>query len=189
MHSAHTGENSDRISTLEAFADTIVPGEKRSAGDRAIAGAADGPGAVAAGAVELLGTPATGLSDALDDYVRSLNEHATAHAARRGLRLDPGLPPFTALSYEDRTAVVAALVAPGHPEHELWVLLTLFCNMAFDTGAHLHTTDALAAGHPGLTALGFAKPDADGLWRFPRFSYRRPLARPHPDTAPSGSPA
>ncbi|MET9413602.1 DUF5987 family protein [Streptomyces klenkii] len=187
MHSAHAGENSDRISTLEAFADTIVPGEKRAADDRAIAGAADGPGAVAAGAIELLGTSATGLSDALGDYVRSLNEHAIAHATRQGLRLDPGLPPFTALSYEDRTAVVAALVAPGHPEHELWVLLTLFCNMAFDTGAHLHTTDALAAGHPGLTALGFAKPDADGLWRFPHFSYGRPLARLHPGTAPSGS--
>ncbi|MFD0887667.1 DUF5987 family protein, partial [Streptosporangium algeriense] len=28
--------------TLEAFADTIVPGEKRSPGDEAVAGAAEG---------------------------------------------------------------------------------------------------------------------------------------------------
>ncbi|WP_372974782.1 DUF5987 family protein [Microbispora sp. GKU 823] len=27
------------------------------------------------------------------------------------------------------------------------------------------------------------------MWRFPAFSYGRPLARLHPDTTPSGSPA
>ncbi|SCE24188.1 hypothetical protein GA0115246_112984 [Streptomyces sp. SolWspMP-sol7th] len=59
--------------------------------------------------------------------------------------------------------------------------------MAFDTGAHLHTAEAIAAGHPGLSAIGFSAPDPDGLWRFPAFSYNRPLARLHPDTAPSGS--
>ncbi|MET8067907.1 DUF5987 family protein, partial [Micromonospora sp. NPDC005313] len=35
--------------TLEAFADTIIPGERRHATDRAVAGAADGGGAVASG--------------------------------------------------------------------------------------------------------------------------------------------
>jgi len=49
--------------------------------------------------------------------------------------------------------------------------------------------DALKAGHPGLLALGYQLPDADGLWRFPKFSYRRKLAELHPDTTPSGSPA
>jgi len=48
--------------TLEAFADTIVPGEKRSPDDHAIAGAASGPGAVGAGALELLRTPARSTS-------------------------------------------------------------------------------------------------------------------------------
>ena len=47
--------------TLEAFADTFVPGEKRSPDDVAIAGAAAGPGAVEAGALELLEMPATGV--------------------------------------------------------------------------------------------------------------------------------
>ncbi|ASY34702.1 hypothetical protein STTU_4275 [Streptomyces sp. Tu6071] len=187
MTSVQPGGSPDRNITLEAFADTIVPGEKRSADDRAVAGAAPGPGAVAAGALELLETPATGLVDALDDYVLSLNGHATGHAERYGLRLDTDVPPFVALSHEERTALVAALVAPGHPERELWVLLALFCNMAFDTGAHLHTAEAIAAGHPGLSAIGFSAPDPDGLWRFPAFSYNRPLARLHPDTAPSGS--
>lgn len=81
------------------------------------------------------------------------------------------------------------LTKPGHPEKEGWVSLALFCNMAYDTAPHRHTAEALAAGHPGLLALGYRLPDADGLWRFPKFSYGRKLAELHPDTTPSGSPA
>nr|WP_237440297.1 DUF5987 family protein [Amycolatopsis rubida] len=55
-----------RTATLEAFAGTIVPGEKRAPDDRAIAGVSDGPGAVVAGAVELVETPATGITAGLD---------------------------------------------------------------------------------------------------------------------------
>ncbi|MFH9862964.1 DUF5987 family protein [Streptomyces sp. NPDC017202] len=177
----------DTISTLEAFADTIVPGEKRNPDDHAVAGAVSGPGAVAAGALELLQNPATGLAESLDDFADALNGHALALADRRAHSPAPGVPPFVALSFADRTALVTALTAPGHPERDLWVSLALFSNMAFDTGAHLHTVEAMAAGHPGLAAMGFAAPDPDGLWRFPEFSYGRPLARLHPDTAPSGS--
>ncbi|MDL4820289.1 DUF5987 family protein [Actinomadura opuntiae] len=176
-----------RTLTLEAFADTIVPGEKRAPDDRAVAGAAPGPGAVAAGALALLETPATGIADALDDYTAALDRHAAEHAARRGLDLDASVPPFVALPFAERTAVVRALTAPGHPEKDLWVLLALFSNMAFDTAAHMHTADAIAEGHPGLLALGFARPDEDGLWRFPQFSYRRALASVHPATDATGS--
>jgi hypothetical protein len=175
--------------TLEAFADTILPGEKRWPGDRAIAGASTGGGAVAAGAVELLETPAGGLAGALDSLAIALNGHAQQHAAERGLNLDESVPPFVALDFDDRTALVRALTAPDHPEREMWVALAMFSTMAFDTGAHMHTVDALAGGHPGLTAMGFTAPDADGLWRFAEFSYGRPLADLHPDTTPSGSPA
>lgn len=178
-----------RISTLEAFADTIIPGEKRSPDDRAIAGASDGGGAVAAGAIELLELPAPGLAAGLGDFARSLNGHAQAYAAELKLSLTESAPPFVALPFDLRTALVERLTAPGHPEKDGWVLLALFSNMAFDTAAHLHTAEAIAAGHPGLTAMGFAKPDADGLWRFPEYSYGRELARIHPDTTPSGSPA
>lgn len=178
-----------RTMTLEAFADTIVPGEKRTPDDVSVAGAAPGPGAVAAGAIALLETPATGISDALDNYADALNRHAATHATSRGLSLDNSLPPFVALPFSERTAVVRALTSPGHAEKDLWVLLALFSNMAFDTAAHMHTADALAAGHPGLTTIGFAPPEADGVWRFPDFSYRRELARRHPDTTSTGSPA
>lgn len=185
---AVTAEEQTWKMTLEAFADTIVPGEKRWPEDRAVAGAAPGPGAVAAGAVELLETPAAGLISGLGDFVELLNKYAGAHAEQRGLTLDETVPPFVALPFAERTALVQALTAPGHPEKDLWVSLALFSNMAFDTGAHLSTLDALAAGHPGLLAMGLEKPDADGLWRFPQFSYGRRLARLHPRTTPSGSP-
>ncbi|MTE22496.1 regulator [Streptomyces sp. TRM43335] len=187
---ARTRDAADDASlTLEAYADTIVPGEKRWPGDRAVAGAAPGGGAVAAGALELLRWDATGISDGLDDLARRVNEHARAYAEEVGLELDPEVPPFVALEFEDRTELVARLTRPGHPEKEFWVLLSLFCTMAFDSAAHLHTADALRDGHPGLAAMGITRPDADGLWRFQNFGYGRELARLHPSTTPSGSPA
>jgi hypothetical protein len=175
--------------TLEAYADTIIPGEKRFPDDRAVAGAATGGGAVAAGAIELLETPATGITAGLDPLSQALNQHAVNYAERAGISLDDGVPPFVALPFEHRTQLVAELTAPGKPEQDGWVVLALFSNMAYDIAPHLHTAEAIEAGHPGLTAMGFARPDADGLWRFPTFSYGRKLADLHPDTTESGSPA
>lgn len=174
--------------TFEAFADTIIPGAKRSPDDHAIAGVAPGDGAVAAGAATLLETPAVGLVDALDQLADDLNSHARRYAAEHGID-DQSLPAFVALPFEHRTTLIRQLTARGHPEKELWVLLSLFCNMAFDTGAHLNTAEALRDGHPGLLTMGFAEPDPDGQWRFRQHSYRRQLADRHPDTTPSGSPA
>ncbi len=189
MTSDNSTVDSTKTMTLEAFADTIIPGEKRGPDDRAIAGVSSGGGAVASGAVELLETPAGGINEMLDSLVVALNDHATAYAEERGLTLDEEVPPFVALEFADRTALVMTLTAPEHPEKELWVALVMFSNMAFDTGAHLPTAEAFAAGHPGLLTIGFERPDADGVWRFPDFSYRRKLADLHPDTTPSGSPA
>jgi len=184
-----SAEREYQIITLEAFADTFVPGEKRSPGDVSVAGAATGPGAVAAGAIELLETPATGVSSGLEDLAGALNGHASEYAAGHGLALAAGIPPFAALDFEHRTALIRALTAPDHPEKEFWILTALFCFMAFDTAAHMDTVSAIESGHPGLMTMGFAKPDSDGLWRFPDFSYGRQLARTHPDTTPAGDPA
>lgn len=189
MRSGAQDNGQYRTLTLEAYADTFVPGEKRWPGDRALAGAAAGPGAVAAGALDLLETPATGVSDGLSDLASALNEHARAYAAAHGIETDGSVPPFVALPFEHRTAVVRALIAPDNPEKDIWILVALFCFMAFDTAAHMHTVDAIAAGHPGLTAMGFARPDPDGLWRFADYSYGRPLASIHPDTTSAGDPA
>ncbi|MFD1151808.1 DUF5987 family protein [Saccharothrix hoggarensis] len=189
MSPTTTDAESAGVLTLEAFADTILPGAKRSPDDRAIAGAADGPGAVEAGALDLLNTPATGVTAGLPYLAQALNAHAAGYAEEHGLVLDDDVPAFVALPFAHRTALVARLTAPGHPEKDGWVALALFSNMAYDSAAHLHTAEAIAAGHPGLLAMGYTAPDPDGLWRFPRFSYRRVLADPHPDTTPSGSPA
>jgi hypothetical protein len=178
-----------KIMTLEAFADTIIPGEKRSPDDRAIAGVSAGGGAVAAGALELLESPATGVAAGLEHLAQALSGHAQAYAGEQGLELDGSVPPFVALDYEHRAALIERLTAPGHPEKDGWVLLALFCNMAFDVAAHMHTADALAANHPGLLQMGWQPPNEDGLYRFPDFSYGRQLAKPHPDTTESGSPA
>ncbi|WJK43243.1 DUF5987 family protein [Solwaraspora sp. WMMA2056] len=175
--------------TLEAYADTILPGEKRSPDDHAVAGAAPGGSAATAGALAVLQSPEGGMEPALATLAEQLNEHADRFAAERGLALEPSLPPFVALAHPERVALVQELTDPGHSERELWVSLAMFSTIAFDSGSHLHTVDAIAAGHPGLATLGYFPPDADGLWRFPAYSYGRPLARPHPDTTPSGSPA
>jgi len=175
--------------TIEAFADTIIPGEKRSPDDRAIAGASVGGGAVAAGALELLEQPAGGVAPALDALAFSLNAHAAEYAEERSLVLDDDVPAFVALPFEHRTELVQILTAPDHPEKQLWVGLAMFSNMAFDSAAQMSTVDAFATGHPGLLTLGYSRPDSDGLFRFADFSYGRPLARIHPDTTTTGSPA
>jgi enediyne biosynthesis protein E8 len=176
--------------TLEAFADTIVPGDKRWPDDRAVAGVAAEAGAVGAGAIEVLRMPASGLTDAiLANLATMLDGHARDAASGDELPGDDSVPGFVALPFERRTALVAELTAAGHPERDGWVLLAQLSTMAYDTAAHLHTVDAIATGHPGLAAMGFAAPDADGLWRFPAYSYGRPLAELHPATTASGSPA
>lgn len=189
MESDDAAENRIRTMVLEAFADTIVPGEKRTADDPAIAGVDTGGGAVVCGAVELLEHPAGGMAPALETICVELDAYAREHAEAQGIALDPDLPPFVGLPFAARTALVQQLTDPAHPDKQMWVGLALFCNMAFDSAPHLHTLDALAAGHPGLTAMGYAAPGPDGLWGFPSFSYGRQLADPHPHTTATGSPA
>jgi hypothetical protein len=182
-------EDQAKVMTLEAYADTIVPGEKRFPDDHAIAGVSEGGGSVAAGALEVLEDPASGVAAGLPYLAQALNVHARAYAEEHGITLDENLPEFVALPYEHRAAIILKLTAPGNPEKDGWVLLALFSNMAFDIAPHKHTVAAMEEGHPGLLALGLSKPDPDGLWRFDEFSYGRPLARRRPDTTPSGSPA
>ncbi|MEU5903146.1 DUF5987 family protein [Micromonospora sp. NPDC047527] len=175
--------------SLEAYADTILPGERRWPGDRAVAGVSQGGGAVASGALEVLRSAEGGMAPALDMLADGLNEHAREYAAGAGIALDPEVPPFVSLDYPDRVLLVQRLTDHAHPEREAWISLAMFSTIAFDAGAHTNTVEALDAGHAGLTTMGFRPPDSDGLWRFPTYSYGRQLAQPHPDTTPSGSPA
>ncbi|MFJ5218440.1 DUF5987 family protein [Streptomyces sp. NPDC088354] len=177
------------VSTLEAFADTLVPGERRGPTDRAVAGAAAGPGAVQAGAVALLTAPELPLAPLLPGIATLLDARATGYAVTHLILLPLDRPPFVGLGFEHRTAVTAGLFQPDDPDRPIWQLLSFLVGLAFDTAAHLHTAQALADGHPGLTWIGFPAPGPDGLWRFPEHSYGRALAAPHPATTLSGSPA
>lgn len=186
-HIAEPALDSDTVQTLEAFADTIVPGNKRFPGDRAIAGVCADAGAVQAGALALLQEPAGGLAPWLTGLALMLNGQVQAFLAERGDEPEAGVPPFVGLSYDDRVAVVLRLVSLDNPERQAWVNLVMFSNMAYDSAPHLHTAEAVAAGHPGLLTLGYELPDPDGRWRFPRYSYQRELANIHPRTLPNGS--
>jgi hypothetical protein len=175
--------------TLEAFADTLIPGERRHTGDLPIAGAVTGPGAVQAGVIAVLTSPDLPLAPLLPEIGVLLNTRATAYAVTHLILLPPTSPPFVGLSFSQRTDLVGGLFGPADLDRAVWQVLSLIVGLAFDTAAHLDTRQALAAGHPGLAWLGFPAPNADGLWRFPQFSYGRALADTHPATTASGSPA
>jgi len=183
------GTSTDAMTTtLEAFADTLIPGRRRFDGDMAIAGVVEGPGAVQAGAVDLMWFPPAAVGPVLPGFVSTLNSRATTYAAQHHLVIDPTLPPFVALGFADRTRLCLELLDPTAPDYLLWWALAAMPFLAFHTAGHLHTADAVRDGHPGLRAIGFPHPDRDGLWRFPHFSYRRKLARSHPHTTPTGNP-
>lgn len=175
--------------TLEAFADTLIPGEKRHPGDRAVAGAADGPGAVQAGAVELLHFPPAGVAPAIAGVAAGLSARAVAYALEHRIALDPTVAPWVSLDFEQRTDLAVRLLGGTDPDRALWEAVGALVFLAFHTAGHLPTAMAVRDGHPGLASIGFPQPDADGLWRFPDHSYRRPLARPHPATTTGGHPA
>lgn len=174
--------------TLEAFADTLIPGERRTTDDRAVAGAAAGPGAVQAGAVDLLLSPHAGTAEVATAMAAGLNLRATAYALEHGRVLDPAVAPVVALDFEERTELLVRLVDGDDPDQQLWEALAALVFLAYHTAGHLPTAEAVRDGHPGLTAIGFPLPDADGLWRFPQHSYERVLATAHPATTPGGHP-
>jgi hypothetical protein len=174
--------------TLEAFADTLIPGQKRYPGDRAVAGAAKGAGAVQAGALAFMRFPPVGVAPLLPAFAAAVNAEALTYAAQQRLVLDPTVPPFVALDFTHRTRLAVQLLDFSRPDYLLYYALAALAFLAFHTAGHLHTADAVRSGHPGLKRLGFPRPDADGLWRFPNASYHRRLARNHPGTTRTGHP-
>jgi hypothetical protein len=167
------------VPTLEAFADTLIPGAKRSPDDRAIAGAAAGAGAVQAGAITLMNFPPSGIAVALPALAVDLNRRALTYAVTHAIVLDATVPPLVALDFAARTAVCLETLDAETPDQLAYYALAALVFLAYHTAAHLPTPQAVRDGHPGLAALGLPLPDADDLWRYPVFSYRRKLARGH----------
>lgn len=188
-HGSGLGVDGWTAATLDAFADTLIPGEKRYPGDTAVAGVTSGPSGASVGYLTLLTTSEAGIAPGLSGVAALLNARASAYAITRGILLTPWRPAFVALSFSHRSTVVAALFQPSDPDRDIWSVMSLMSSLAFDAAAHMPTRDAAASPHPGLAWLRFPAPGADGLWRYNEHSYGRVLADSHPLTTTEGHPA
>lgn len=153
--------------TLQAFADTILPGRKAARTDlgdeidpQAIAGVDDEPGAVEADALRVFHDPLVGF-DALEaPFLADLNGRALAQGG-----------PFLTLPYEKRVAVVLQGLSFDNPGRTLWeaaaaVPFTAFCAAAEHAiGTRANASGYRVMGYPGAAPIGHR-----------RFSYRRKLS-------------
>jgi hypothetical protein len=143
--------------TLQAFADTILPGRKAARTDLgdeidplAIAGVDDAPGAVEADALRLYHDPLTGF-DALEPaFLGDLNARA-------------GAAPFLTLTYEQRVATVLGGLSFDNPSRTLWeaaaaIPFTAFCAAAeHATGTSKNASGYRVMGYPGAAPKGYRR--------------------------------
>ncbi len=154
--------------TMQAFADTIIPGRKADRTDlgdeihpQAIAGVDSQPGAVEADALRLFKDPRVGFSALEAPFLADLD---TRSLARGG--------PFLTLDHPKREAVLLEALAFGSSERVLFeaaaaVPFTAFCAAAVHpVGTSANASGYRVMGYPGAAPNGYR-----------RFSYRRKLAR------------
>lgn len=154
--------------TLQAFADTMIPGrpaERTDLGDeihpQAIAGADPEPGAVEADALRLYKNPLVGFAPAL---VGPFLSDLSARSLRYG-------GPFLSLSFEQRTAVCIEALSFDNGDRVLYeaaaaVPFTAFCAAAeHPIGTNENASGYRVMGYPGAAPNGYRS-----------FSYRRKLA-------------
>lgn len=155
--------------TLQAFADTMVPGRKALTTDLgheidplAIAGVDGEPGAVEADALLLYHDPLVGFPALEAPFLAELSTRALAHGGA-----------FLDLAFEQRVAVCLEGLAPGNPTVLVWEAAAAVPFVAFlcsgaQSEATIDTSSAYQAmGYPGAAPNGYAE-----------FSYRRKLATP-----------
>jgi hypothetical protein len=154
--------------TMQAFADTIIPGrkaEKTDLGDEihpdAIAGVDDEPGAVEADVMRLYHHPLTGF-DALEPAF--LADLSTRSLQQGG--------PFLGLDFDARTAVLLEALSFDNPDRVMYeaaaaVPFTAFCAAAIhEVGTAKNASGYRVMGYPGAAPQGYR-----------RYSYGRKLAR------------
>jgi hypothetical protein len=154
--------------TLQAFADTLIPGRKVPRTDldneihpKAIAGVDREPGAVEADALLLYHDPRIGF-DAVEPAF--LSELSTRSLPRGGQFLD--------LPFDQRVEVCIGGLSPRNPSVALWeaaaaVPFTAFLAAATQKNATIDTASGYQVmGHPGIALRGYAQ-----------FSYRQVLSR------------
>jgi hypothetical protein len=154
--------------TLQAFADTMIPGRKATRTDLgneihslAIAGVDPLPGAVESDALALYHHPQIGFDALEPDFLADLSARSLAQGGD-----------FLSLAFDKRVAVCVAGLSFDNPSRVLWeaaaaVPFTAFCAAAMLPNA----TAAKASGYrvrglPGVAPKGY-----------PHFSYRRKLSR------------
>jgi hypothetical protein len=154
--------------TLQAFADTIIPGRKAARTDlgdeihpRAIAGVDAEPGAVEADVLRLYHHPLTGF-DAIElAFLGELSARSLRHGG-----------PFLELPFERRTAVLVEALSFENTDRVLYeaaaaVPFTAFCAAAVhETGTAGTASGYRVMGYPGAAPQGYR-----------RYSYGRKLAR------------
>ena len=154
--------------TLQAFADTIIPGrkaEKTDLGDEihpdAIAGVDDEPGAVEADVLRLYHHPLTGFDAIEPVFLAELSTRSLQHGG-----------PFLGLGFDERTAVVLEALSFDNPDRVLYeaaaaVPFTAFCAAAVhEVGTSKNASGYRVMGYPGAAPQGYR-----------RYSYGRRLAR------------
>jgi hypothetical protein len=153
--------------TLQAFADTILPGRKALTTDLgheidplAIAGVDSEPGAVEADALLLYHDPLIGFDALEGPFLSELSARSLAHGGT-----------FLNLTFEQRVQVCLEGLAPSNPSVQVWeaaaaVPFTAFLAAAEQSDATIDTSSAYQVmGYPGTAPNGYAE-----------FSYRRKLA-------------
>lgn len=159
--------------TLQAFADTIIPGRKATKTDlgdaihpKAIAGVDPDPGAVEADALRLFHDPLIGF-DALEPAF-------LADLETRSLPLGAD---FLDLAYDQRVKALLSGLDFGNPTRLLYeaasaVPFTAFCAAA----EHPFGTSANASGYRAMGYPGGGPNEAPVMYPY-SFSYRRKLSR------------
>src|SRR3954468_18861768 len=122
--------------TLEAFADTLIPGEKRFPADRAIAGVVSGAGAVQAGALEMMNFPAVGFQAVLPGLALTLNLRALLYAVEHRIVLSLTVPPFVELDFASRTALLVQILDSDGPEQAAFSALASVAFVAYHTAGY-----------------------------------------------------
>jgi hypothetical protein len=144
--------------TLQAFADTILPGRKAAKTDLgdeidplAIAGVDGEPGAVEADALRLFHDPLIGFDALAPAFLSDLNGRALQQGGV-----------FLTLPYEKRAAAVMSGLSFDNPSRTLWeaaaaVPFTAFCAAAeHATGTSANASDYRVMGYPGAAPNGYA---------------------------------
>jgi hypothetical protein len=142
--------------TLQAFADTIIPGRKATRTDLgdeidplAIAGVDREPGAVEADALRLYHDPLIGFDALAPAFLADLNGRALQNGG-----------PFLSLAYDKRVATVMSGLSFDNSSRTLWeaaaaVPFTAFCAAAeHATGTSANASGYRVMGYPGAAPNG-----------------------------------